>query len=150
VRGTTRPVDGTAYYMTFDINVVFPTPIPPDADSDRLPDSWEQEHFGSVTNATPDALCSNGVNTIREAYIAGLDPNDPENHFAVLIDTNALHWTSVSGRTYTVYQTTNLMNGFQPFITDIPCTQDTYSITNDLPTSFYKLGVQMEGVYLDP
>ncbi len=138
------------YYMTFDIDVVFPTPIPPDADSDRLPDSWEQEHFGGVTNATADALCSNGVNTIREAYIAGLDPNNIDSHFSVLMDTNALRWTSVSGRTYTVYQTTNLMHGFQPVMTDIAWTQDTYPTTNDLPASFYTLGVQMEGVYLNP
>jgi hypothetical protein len=138
------------YYMTFDIDAVFPASIPPDTDNDRLPDSWEQEHFGGVTNATPDALCSNDVNTTREAYIAGLDPNNSDSHFAVLIDADDLHWTSVSGRTYTVYKTTNLMNGFQPFMTDIPWTEDTCSITNNLPTSFYKLGVQMEGVYLDP
>lgn len=141
-------VDG--YYMTFDIDAVFPTPIPPDTDNDRLPDSWEQEHFGGVTNATAAAPCSNGVNTTREAYIAGVDPNNPDSRFSVLIETNALHWTSVSGRTYTVYRTTNLMSGFQPFMTDIPWTQDTYPITNDLPASFYKLGVQLEGVYLDP
>jgi len=138
------------YYMTFDIEAVFPTPIPPDTDNDRLPDSWEQEHFGGVTNATADAPCSNGVNTTREAYIAGLDPNNPDSRFSVLMETNALHWTSVSGRTYTVYQTTNLMNGFQPFMTDIPWTQDSYPITNELPASFYKIGVLLEGVYLDP
>ena len=66
------------------------------------------------------------------------------------MDTNALRWTSVSGRTYTVYQTTNLMHGFQPVMTDIAWTQDTYPTTNDLPASFYTLGVQMEGVYLNP
>jgi len=138
------------YYMTFDIDVVFPTPIPPDSDNDRLPDSWEQEYFGGVTNAAPGALCSNGVNTTSEAYIAGLNPNSLNSQFAVAIDPTALHWASVSGRTYTVYQTTNLMNGFQPLATDISWTQDSYSITNESPMSFYNLGVQMEGVYLDP
>lgn len=138
------------YYMIFDIDTVFPAPIPLDTDNDRLPDSWEQEHFGGITNATPGAICSNGVSTTHEAYIAGLNPNNPYSHFTMLMDTSNLHWTSVSGRTYTVFQATNLVSGFEPFMTDIPWTQDGFSLNIDLPTSFYKLGVQMEGVYLDP
>lgn len=47
-----------------------------DSDGDNISDSWEETYFGGPTNANPTATCSNGVNTIRQAYIAGLNPND--------------------------------------------------------------------------
>lgn len=52
-----------------------------DIDGDGLPDDWEQQFYGSPTGANPAAMASNGVNTVREAYIADLDPTDPNAAF---------------------------------------------------------------------
>ncbi len=52
-----------------------------DTDGDGIPDDWELLHFGSPTGANPNALASNQVNTVREAYIANLNPNDPNDFF---------------------------------------------------------------------
>lgn len=46
-----------------------------DYDYDGLPNTWELQYFGGPTNANPDTICSNGINTVREAYITGLNPS---------------------------------------------------------------------------
>lgn len=52
-----------------------------DRDGDGLPDWWEEEHFDSPTAANPNALAANEVNTLMQAFIAGLNPNDPNAFF---------------------------------------------------------------------
>jgi hypothetical protein len=54
-----------------------------DSDGDGLPDDWEQQYFGGPTNANASALAANGVNTVRETYLAGLDPTNPNDVFEV-------------------------------------------------------------------
>ena len=52
----------------------FPTEIwLQDSDTNDLPDWWEIKHF-STLGVNQNSTCSNGINTIRQAYIAGLDP----------------------------------------------------------------------------
>lgn len=85
-----------------------------DLDGDGLPDEWETQYFGGPTNANPIAMASNGVNTVQEAYIAGLDPTSLTNRFLLSIlrsPSSVLRWNSVSGRVYSVYWTTNLLSG---------------------------------------
>ena len=55
----------------------------PDADGDNLPDWWETLYYGNATYAAPDSICSNGLNTLMEAYISGIDPTDPDAVFAL-------------------------------------------------------------------
>jgi len=55
--------------------------IDPDLDGDGLPDWWETQYYGDSTNANPSAICSNGVNTVEEAYIAGLNPTNAQSWF---------------------------------------------------------------------
>lgn len=119
-----------------------------DRDLDGIPDWWELEHFGGDTNAVPDAVCSNGVNTVAEAYVAGLDPNDCTSMFRVSIvppGVASLEWNTVSGRVYSVYQTTNLLSGFQCLETNIPWTQGSFTnLPMAAPCGFYRIGVQLE------
>ncbi|HMP73448.1 MAG TPA: S8 family serine peptidase [Kiritimatiellia bacterium] len=82
-----------------------------DSDNDGIPDDWELENFGSLTNA--NALTdadADGFLDIEE-YIAGTQPNNPASFFA--IDAITLEqWSlpAVSGRIYTVESATNLIH----------------------------------------
>ena len=120
-----------------------------DDDGDGLPNDWEMQYYGGVTNANPDALSSNSVNTVMEAYIAGLDPTNSLSRFVIddlQIDLqNTIYWSGVSGRIYTVYWTTNLMGGFQVLESDIPWTGSPFTDTQHQGevSEFYKLDVQI-------
>jgi len=116
-----------------------------DADSDGLPGWWEDMYFGDPTNANPSALCSNGVNTIRQAYIAGFDPTDPDAFFGITGHTrNLIQWNAVSGRVYNVYWTTNLLNGFQTLETNCTGGIITDTLHNAAGKCFYKIDVRLE------
>jgi hypothetical protein len=120
-----------------------------DSNGNGIPDSWEQQYFGCATNANPNAICSNGINTIRQAYIAGLNPNDPQSRllisdFRSLTDENVLGWNAASGRVYSVYWTTNLMTGFQCLESNIPWTRSSFTNPAVVPQGFYKIDVRLE------
>jgi hypothetical protein len=118
-----------------------------DFDSDGLPNDWEVSHFGNINHADPNAVCSNGVNTILHAYIAGLDPNDPQSKFTTTVSGQTLRWNATSGRVYAVYYSTNLLDGFQPLATNIPWTAGCFtdSVHNAHGQLFYKIDVRFEG-----
>ncbi len=117
-----------------------------DIDSDGIPNDWEVLYFGGETNANPDAVASNGVNTILEAYIAGLNPTNPASFFWAAL-TNAsgfvVQWNATNGRVYSVYGSTNLPNGFQPLKTNILWPQSSWTDTVDRSESFYQVDVQL-------
>jgi len=99
------------------------------------------------------SLSSNGVNTIREAYVAGLDPNDPASVFAVTgigSESGAvIKWGGVPGRLYSVYWSSNLLGGVDSFLlitSNIPW--DVHSFTDTVhsaeDTGFYRIDVQLD------
>ncbi len=113
-----------------------------DADLDGLPDEWENR-FGGGLN--PTALCANGVNTVREAYIAGLDPTNSTSRLILNpVSGNALHWSAISGRVYSIWWTTNLLESFQPLETNLLWTQGGYTNPNPNPCDYYKIKVELE------
>ncbi|MDF7809100.1 hypothetical protein P4E94_16765, partial [Pontiellaceae bacterium B12219] len=124
-----------------------------DRDNDDLPDWWETQYFGDPTNAVASAISSNGINTLLEAYIAGLDPTDSESVFEVygyneiVGGTNqfVLEWDSQEGRYYNIHWTSNLFNGFQPLETGLEFPRNTY--TGEMysaSNSFYRLEVELK------
>ncbi len=118
-----------------------------DTDADGIPDSWELQYFGGTTTASPNAICSNRINTVLQAYIAGLNPNDPLSALRASSPSNngkVLQWNAVSGRVYSVYWTTNLLNGFQCLESNIPWTQGSFTNSTDASCGYYKIGVQLE------
>jgi hypothetical protein len=121
-----------------------------DFDGDGLPNEWEADHFGNITNAVGNATCSNSVNNVREAYIAGLDPNDPDSKFLASVfrspTSSILGWNATSGRVYAVQWSTNLLDGFQPLETNIPWTAGGFTDTNHPAGGqiFYKIDVQFD------
>jgi hypothetical protein len=118
----------------------------PDSDADGIPDSWALQYFGGTTNANPDAVCSNGINTVREAYIAGLDPTNSQSALRASVPSNGrdVGWDAVSGRVYSVYWTTNLLNGFQCLESNIPWTRSGFTNPAAVPCGYYKIDVRME------
>lgn len=78
-------------------------------------DDWLVTHYGT-TSVDDSAMCSNGINSILEAYVIGLDPNAPNARFVITdmgsqVDYPVLSWSGVSGRWYNVYWSSNLLDG---------------------------------------
>jgi hypothetical protein len=119
-----------------------------DHDGDGVPNEWESRHFGNITRAVANEMCSNGVNTILQAYIAGLDPNNSQSKFQTSVfrsptSGTALQWQGVSGRVYAVYFSTNLLNGFQPLETNIPWTAGCFTDSvHNAEQRFYRIEVK--------
>ncbi len=135
-----------------DISIMLSDPkgSEPDEDGDSIPDSWEITHYGS-TNVNPSAMASNGVNTVLETYIAGLNPTNPKSAFLIsdltpLTSESILDWTGVSGRVYSVFWTSNLLSGFQPLESNIAWTAIPFTDTNHPgeEKGFYKIEVELE------
>ena len=120
-----------------------------DGDGDGLLDSWETQHFGGATNANSSALAANGINTIYETYIAGLNPTNAQSVLALSGQQTAtqskLQWSAVSGRVYSVYWTTNLLNGFQPLKTNLVWPQNSWTdaVHGARADGFYKIEVHL-------
>ncbi len=113
-----------------------------DVDNDGLPDTWEDLHGGDLD---PTALCPNGINTVREAYIAGLNPTNATSRLSLnLASGNALHWSAISGRVYSIWWTTNLLENFQPLETNLLWPQGGYTNPSPSPTDYYKIKVELE------
>ncbi len=114
-----------------------------DGDGNGMPDWWEQQHFGG-TGVNPNAVCSNGVNTMIQAYVAGLNPTDSSARFGITNHSrNLIQWNAVSGRVYNVYWTTNLMNGFQTLQTNYTGGAITDSTHSAADKCFYKIDVRL-------
>ncbi len=120
-----------------------------DADGDGLPDEWENNWFGHL-DVNPGDSASNGVNTVFEAYIAGLDPASPTNRFLLSSvfspSSSVLSWNSLSGRVYTVYWTSNLLDSFQTLETNVSWTPAIFTDTTHAAEDkgFYKIEVELE------
>jgi M6 family metalloprotease-like protein len=99
-----------------------------------------------------DTLASNGINTLREAYVAGIDPSDPSSRFGVSSawlhtgDGIVLGWASVSGRLYSVYWSSNLLHDFRILQSNIPWTVESFTNTVNSAEDqmFYRISVQLE------
>ncbi len=118
---------------------------PSDSDSDGLPDAWEQLYFGGLS-PNPGDGASNGINTVLQAYIAGLDPTDPLARFEVSdLQNDVLFWNGVSGRVYTVYWTSNLLSGFQTLETNVSWTGSVFTDSTHSAEGqgFYKIDVRI-------
>lgn len=117
-----------------------------DTDGDGLPDWWETEHFGAPHAGGADADTDSDTHDNLEEYLAGTDPEDADSLFRILdfSDQNVLSWSSVSGRLYSVYWTSNLLHGFERVHSNLPWTGN--SITDDLSgaSGFYKIEAEME------
>ncbi len=118
-------------------------PADDDTDGDGLPDSWENQYGGLSLNPTNTA--ANGINTVLETYIAGLNPTNATSSFELSNTRNTLEWESISDRIYTVYWTSNLLTGtfqrLEPDITGSPFTDTNHPSAEKC---FYKIEVKLD------
>ncbi len=114
-----------------------------DRDEDNLPSWWEAQYYGGATNAVATNLCANGINTVLEAYIAGLNPTNSTAVFELSNLRNVLGWDAVSGRVYTIFWTSNLLSGFQTLETNTTgsFTDTVHEVEEE---GFYKINVELE------
>jgi PKD repeat protein len=120
--------------------------VPVDGNGNGIPDAWENQH--GITNSNPHAMAANGINTVLESYIAGMNPTNPAERFHVSAQQSAsqrlLQWSAASGRVYSVYWTTNLLSGFQPLETNLVWPQNSWTgQVSGAPGEFYKIKVQL-------
>ena len=143
---STRIINGTVdlgAYERFEIEA--------DGDGDGIPNWWELRRFGGITNAPALQLSSNGVNTIREAFIAGIDPNDPTARFVTRVERlpgagPVVRWPLVHGRVYSVWWTPDLLTPFTLLQSDIPWTPEGF-IDRDHGEDgggFYRIDVRLD------
>ena len=128
-----------------------------DSDDDGIPDSEE--------DTVPDGVYSNGVDYADyedsdtdddgvddgDEQFAGTDPQDGDDLFSIVeTDSDAeglfLLWSSVSGRTYYVQETTNLVSGIWSNIYTIEATAENTEYTNAalIGQGFYRVQVSEE------
>ncbi len=114
-------------------------------DSDGLPDEWEITYFGGATNANPANTAANGINTVLDCYIAGLDPTDENAAFLISglsPPTSVLSWNAASGRVYSVYWTSNLLENFQCLESNLTAGTFTNPLQPAAAAGFYRLEVE--------
>lgn len=83
-----------------------------DSDSDGMWDRWDTDH--GYNPAVPDGygdLDGDGYND-RSEFVAGTSEYDPEDLFALKPEAGQWSWPTVLGRLYTVYSSTNLLEGW--------------------------------------
>ncbi|MCK5801856.1 MAG: hypothetical protein KAI66_03440, partial [Lentisphaeria bacterium] len=122
-----------------------------DSDGDGIPDLWELQYYDGPTSADPAAISSNGVNTVLEAYIAGFDPTDPLTGFAITgfgadvgLGHYILQWDEATGRVYSIYWTSNLLDGFSAALqTNYAGGVFTDMVHGAFSEGFYRLKVEV-------
>ena len=107
------------------------------------------------TNNFESVVTSNGANgmPLWQSYVAGLNPNDPNDQFRLAASTDengpgdVLSWNSATGRVYTLWWSTNVMAGFSPVpgASNLPWTSQSFT-NSIIPTShsvFYRIEVSI-------
>lgn len=96
-----------------------------DADNDDMNDGWEYTFFGSVTQANQSAQSDQDQDQFSDyaEFIAGTDPTNAASLLKseLLPGTGGgytIEWPSLTGRTYRLERSTNLMSGFDFTVTN--------------------------------
>jgi hypothetical protein len=140
-----------------EINQLFNT----DTVGDGIPNWWRQVYFGasSSTNGSSCATCDSdgtGQDNLFK-YVAGLNPTDPTAIFGFQIawvnaqsnQVNLIYNPVVTGRTYTVQSSVDLVNGDYQDLTAIsgPFTNGNQATVTDLdpakPNMFYRMQISL-------
>ncbi len=128
-------LENTVFWDEIRIGTALPSVLPTaaavedDADEDGIPDWFEIIYFGGATNA--DAAADHdgdGMNNWEEWY-AGTHPTNGNSYFEIMDfeqDASAagmvLSWPSTTGRTYRLYYSSNLIEGFELLQGAVPAT----------------------------
>lgn len=128
--------------------------IPLDLDGDGLPNEWEFEYFGDLTNAISFFDSDGDGHDNFAEYISGFDPANSSSVFEVTSFTAPpsgnspfiLTWNPVEGRIYDVRWSDGLV--ISPFMVigaNLPYTQSSYTDTVERTSlqNFYRVDVRL-------
>ncbi len=114
---------------------------PADSDGDGIPNWWKIQYYGGPTNVAASHVAANLINTVRETYIAGLDPTDPSSLFAIEASaptqTRSDHYeitvSTQPGREYVIHYRTEDLTGPGEWKAFQNAAAGTWLETNDIP-----------------
>jgi hypothetical protein len=128
-------------------------PLDPDLDADGLPNVWELEFFGGITNAVGNVDDDGDDFDNLSEYISGHDPNNASSFFSITdfdATTNSaasyiVQWDSITGRVYGVNWSDQLSNTFINISGDLPYPAGNYTDTVERvgPQHFYRIDVRL-------
>lgn len=108
-----------------------------DTDADRMPDWWEQRHFGNLSRAGLGTDTDGDGAPDSHELDAGTNPTDPGSLFRLRSASRvsarniAVRWSGPAGRTYALERTTDLANGSWTVVRDgIEATPPVNSLTD--------------------
>lgn len=125
-----------------------------DRNADGLPDWWTSLYFGGPTNVNADAMAANGIHTVREAFVAGIDPTRADaglpGPWLSPPETSGPQWVipgTLLDRIYGLYGTTNLLLPVSLWPLIAPERYGTggdlrFDITNETPAQFIRTGIR--------
>lgn len=103
-------------------------PLSGDTDGDEIPDEWEIESFGRLTNVCFASDFDGDLLPDYYEFLSGSDPRNPQS--CIVFNEGGisyvegqgiqLRWYSGSGMSYRICGTTNLIQGFQVIDSAIP------------------------------
>jgi hypothetical protein len=114
---------------------------------------WWLASFG-YTNDFESVVTNTGANSmvLWQSYVAGLTPTNPASQLRLQINADhstatwALNWSTVTGRVYTIFTTTNLAQSFAPLAGAVDMPATVTGITNapgaNAMPGFYRLSVR--------
>lgn len=119
-----------------------------DSDGDGMPDHFELRYFGGPTNAVTDA---DGDHDGMDNHAESIAGTDPTNSLSNLKATGALspddrftmEWDAVTGRVYSVYTTTDLLQPFTLTQSNLFYPQNVYTSAVDQAWNrFFRIQVE--------
>ncbi len=137
--------------VVFDTNVTLQAVFTEIVTTNHATPYWWLASNGYTQNLeTAEALVGPNGMAVWQSYVAGLNPNDPSSQFRVWLEPRAaaivsvLRWNTVTGRFYTVFQNTNLSQGFAPvaIASNLPATIQSFTNLNNSPATFYRVQVR--------
>jgi hypothetical protein len=121
-----------------------------DTDLDSIPDAWEQEYFGSLTNVNDlSDWDDDGFLDVNE-FRAGSNPTNDQSllkatSISVPATGNVIIWQSESNRSYILSRSTDLLGGFLGFASNIAATHPLNTYTDAASTNvlnFYRVELE--------
>lgn len=140
-----RDPDGAEVWNEYEYSVFCIPPLGPpgDVDADGLPDRWEVDYYNNIGEAVPgEDTDSDGFETTEE-YIGGTSPVDGLSRFELDAAGGVLGWDAHEGRLYSVWHTTNLVEGAWGNVTNFIGQENFHDLLPGMETGFYRVDVRL-------
>ena len=120
-----------------------------DVDADGLANGWETQYFGAPTNGVA-AVDGDGHSNLQE-FAAGTNPSDAASRLALAdVATSgempSVSWSSVAGKTYSVWRATAATGAYVPVASNLVATAplNTYADASApaVAALFYRISVE--------